>query len=435
METKKLLRRMLTLLLGITVFFVLCNCNYASKIKTGAKAEWDNAKTILVHIPGASDFWPSIFPIGPSFATPFNCEKAHDELLNYVKVLENNGVKVYKLDDVLLSGTVDKKGNAIQGKELTELQKLAGDFLKIDTKEVKTKTKIDFKKYKRKVLKTLSPQMLLKIILLDPTIHLIQRNTATGLDCKYSIVPLMNMYFLRDQSITTGKGIVLGKFTNPQRTRETKVINFAFYKMGIKPIYEVKGAGRLEGGDFYMAGNLAFIGNGLRTNMKAIKQLFRHNAIGVDKVAVVKDHLRIQSQMHLDTYFNIVGPKLAVLASNRMRMKGQKTDAKAMSTVDVYELKNGKYVLTEKNRDFQDYLENVLGYKLIPVPMADMKQFGPNFLTIAPYKIIGVKGVSKAYQDALKKAGVSATWLDMNNIIAGYGAAHCTTQVMYRDNN
>jgi len=72
-----------------------------------------------------------------------------------------------------------------------------------------------------------------------------------------------------------------------QRAPETKIIKFVLKKLGITPIYEVKGGGRLEGGDYFSAGEIAFIGQGLRTNAEGVKQLLENRVFGTPLVAVV----------------------------------------------------------------------------------------------------------------------------------------------------
>lgn len=82
----------------------------------------------------------------------------------------------------------------------------------------------------------------------------------------------MNLYFIRDQVITTAKGMVIGHFNAPQREVETKIVRFAYAKIGVNPVYAVTVTARLEGGDFIPAGDTALIGQGLRTNPEAIRR-------------------------------------------------------------------------------------------------------------------------------------------------------------------
>jgi arginine deiminase len=243
----------------------------------------------------------------------------------------------------------------------------------------------------------------------------------------------MNLYFMRDQMITTAKGIVLGKMSSEQRAPETEVVKLALSNLGphgIKPILEVSGDGRLEGGDFIPAGDTAFIGEGLRTNAAAIRQMLDAQVFGSRWVVVVKEKWHNQEQMHLDTYFNIADKNLAMLVQSRVDAAGRQSGDKLLKC-DVYELKDGKYQPIGTDLDFVSYLKQK-GFQIVPVPDEDQKRYGVNFLTTAPRTIAAVAGQSPEYQRRLEKAGVKVSWMDFSNLRRGYGAAHCMTQVFRR---
>jgi len=408
---------------------------YAQSAKVGQKAEWEYPKKILMHTPGDEIFMGVLHPEAALYEKPFSLKIADAEHLKYIERLRKRGAEVYRVVDVLLKGTIDERGRTTPSPELDALRKFAGEFLKYDSSAIEEPDKSRQKKYKNEILSKLTPYELIKIILQRPTIHLHQTDKNTGMSATYEVSPVMNLYFLRDQMITTAKGVVIAKMNSVQRAPETKIIKFVLKKMGITPIYEVKGTGRLEGGDYFSAGEVALIGQGLRTNAEGIKQLLDNQVFGTPLVAVVKDSWEDQEEMHLDTYFNIISPKLAVMIDFRMNIPGEEPELKEISTkVDVYRLDKEGYKLVMKDRDFQQYLEKDLGYTIIPVSRKDQNLYGINFLTVAPGKILGIDGVSKAYKDTLKKNGVAAVWMDFGELTKGYGAAHCTTQVLLREN-
>jgi len=404
------------------------------KTKIGQKAEWDYPKRILMHTPGDEIFMGVIHPAAGLFEKPFSLKIADTEHLKYIERLREHGAKVYKVVDILLKGTIDTEGTTTPSPELDALREFAGDSLTFDSTSLQEPLKSQQKKYKQKVLSQLTPYELVKIILQRPTIHLHQVDKNTGLSATYETTPVMNLYFLRDQMITTAKGVVISKMNSVQRAPETKIIKFVLKKMGIAPLYEVQGTGRLEGGDYFSAGEVAFIGQGLRTNSEGVKQLLEHQVFGTPFVAVVKDNWKNQEEMHLDTYFNIISSDLAVLVDLRMSVPGSTPEIKGVSSkVDVYKLEKDGYKKVIKDMDFQQYLEKYLGYKVIPVSRKDQNLYGINFLTIAPGKILAINGVSKACKETLKENGVDAVWMDFSELTKGYGAAHCTTQVLLRE--
>jgi hypothetical protein len=112
----------------------------------------------------------------------------------------------------------------------------------------------------------------------------------------------------------------------------------------------------------------------------------------------------------------------------------EKPPAKGIhSQVDLFELKDGEYRLTVRDRDFQEFLERDLGYQLIPMSRKDQNLYGINFLTVRANEILAVDGVSEEYKELIRSNHVDATWMDFSALTGGYGAAHCTTQVLYRE--
>lgn len=402
-------------------------------IKTGARAEWLPAKTILMHMPDDEIFLGVVHPAAALFEQPFSLKKAQDEFRNYVAGLEELGIEVIRVEEVLLAGTTNQTGGALPGVELDQLRDFASTVLTYDTSKLPVELQSEQVNYKEQTIAQLSPQELVKIILLRPTIILEQTPNNTEFKASYVEAPLMNLYFCRDQMITTARGIVIANLNSPQRAPETEIMKFVLNKLGIEPIYEVTGEGRLEGGDYFSAGDVAMIGQGLRTNPEGVRQLLDNQVFGVPRVAVVKDSWKNQEEMHLDTYFNIIAPKLAVLVDMRMDLPGRPAVTNFTTLVDVYELQDGAYVKIISDRNFQDYLEDDLGYTVIPASRLDQNLYAINFLTTRANRIMAIDGASQAYKDALKQAGVDATWMDFSALTSGYGAAHCTTQVICRE--
>ena len=53
-------------------------------------------------------------------------------------------------------------------------------------------------------------------------------------------------------------------------------------------------------------------------------------------------------------------------------------------------------------------------------------------MCIGARNIIAVKGQSEEYLHKMKSHNVDVTWVDFTNLKQGWGAAHCTTQVVSR---
>ncbi len=407
----------------------------------GSSAEWLDAKTVVVHTPGDEIFFGLAHPAAALFERPFSMEGARSEHSNFICQMAGNGVRVLRLVDILLAGTIDDKTRAPKpGPELNGLRTIALESLRYDTKALPGKLAADQAAYKKDVINKLHPRELVSIIMQQPKISLHStKGHNTGLKAVYTADPVMNLYFMRDQVITTLKGLVIGHFNASQRELETKIVRFAYKKLGITPVYEVSGTARLEGGDFIPAGDTALIGQGLRTNAEAVRQMLKGDVFGTKRVAVVKDTWKNQDQMHLDTYFNIIDRNLAVIVEERVDQRDSSgkivkaSDPVKKSLVDLYEMKNGKYAKTGSDIPFQKFLEDDLKMKLIPVSNADQLKYGINFVSLGAKKVLAIDGVSSAYKERLAAEGVDATWMNFSNLIGGYGAAHCTTQVIRRE--
>ena len=73
------------------------------------------------------------------------------------------------------------------------------------------------------------------------------------------------------------------------------------------------------------------------------------------------------------------------------------------------------------------------GFTIIPIDYDDEMHYANNFLTIAPRHIMAVAGQSETLQQRFRDAGVTVEWVPLENLIDGYGAAHCMTQVLQRE--
>ena len=102
-------------------------------------------------------------------------------------------------------------------------------------------------------------------------------------------------------------------------------------------------------------------------------------------------------------------------------------------TADIYVRQPGKkvYRLQSSNVPFVDFLQR-RGFQIIQINEADELHYANNYLTIAPRHIMMVGGQSEELAQELKKHGVEVEWVPLENLIDGYGAAHCMTQVLQR---
>ncbi len=382
------------------------------------QAEWSRAGAILMHTPGQELFCGVIHPSAGLFENYFDVDKAANEHRNYISMLKANGIRVHTVMDILNAVGIDS------------LRALADSVLVYDISAIPDENADKSKAYRQEILGKMSRNDLIRCILLQPTVKLSRTSNNTGYEAQYILNPLMNLYFTRDQSITTPRGHIICRMNSPQRASETSIIDLCYRHFGLTPVLRIEGEGRLEGGDYIPAGTVAFIGCGMRTNEEGIRQIMEADAFGHDTIVVVHDHKRWQMQMHLDTHFNIIDRDLCTMVSSRLNAKPGEPE---FNTCDIYAREPGtkSYSLQQKDLPFVEYMRG-RGFEIIPIDHEDEMHYANNFLTIAPRHIMAVAGQSKAYQQRLADAGVTVEWIPLESLIDGYGAAHCMTQVLKR---
>lgn len=382
-------------------------------------AEWDRAGEILMHAPGQELFDGVIHPSAGLFENYFDVEKAAEEHQGYIRMLEANGIRVHTITDILNEVSLDT------------LRALAGKELLYDIAALPDADAEATEAYRQEIVGQMSRGDLIRCLLLKPVVRLMRTDNNTGVGAEYVHAPLMNLYFTRDQSITTPRGHILCRMNSAQRAPETEIIDLCYRHLGVEPVLRITGEGRLEGGDYIPAGTIALIGCGMRTNAEGIRQMMEADAFGHDTIVVVHDHKRWQMQMHLDTHFNIIDRDLCTMVSSRLNAKPGEPEC---NTCDIYAREPGTKAYSRIREDvpFVEYMRG-RGFEIIPIDYEDEMHYANNYLTIAPRHIMAVAGQSEAFQQRLKAAGVKVEWVPLESLIDGYGAAHCMTQVMRRE--
>ena len=242
----------------VAILSIWSVATYAQDAKmTYPQAEWSRAGDILMHTPGQELFCGVIHPSAGLLEDYFDVDKAAAEHRGYISMLEANGIRVHTVMDILQEVGIDS------------LRALAGNVLVYNISGIPDESAEATEEYRQDVLSKMSRADLIRCILLQPMVKLWKTDNNTGYEAQYIQNPLMNLYFTRDQSITTPRGHVICRMNSSQRAPETNIIRLCYDHLGLKPILSIEGDGRLEGGDYIPAGNISLIGCGMRTNDKA----------------------------------------------------------------------------------------------------------------------------------------------------------------------
>ena len=419
MKTMTTMKKLFSMLALLLMTAVGATAQAQETVMTYPQAEWLKAGDILMHTPGQELFCGVIHPSAGLFEHYFDVDKAADEHRNYIMMLQKNGIRVHTVTGILNEVGIDS------------LRSLAANVLHYDITGIPGESAEATETYRQDVLAKMSRSDLMRCILLQPTVKLLKTDNNTGYEAKYIQNPLMNLYFTRDQSITTPRGHVICNMNSSQRTPETDIIELCYNHLGLKPILRIEGDGRLEGGDYIPAGTISLIGCGMRTNDEGIRQMMESDAFGHDTIVVVRDHKLWQMQMHLDTHFNIIDRDLCTMVRSRLEAQPGQPE---YGTCDIWARKPGtkEYSLWRRDLPFVDYIKS-RGFEIIPIDEADELHYANNFLTIAPRHIMAVGGQSEELQQRFHDAGVTVEWIPLESLIDGYGAAHCMTQVLQRE--
>ena len=406
----------------------------AANLAPSVRAEYDTARTVLVHEPGAELLSALLWPEESCFARCFDSTSARREHRAFTEALSSLGVEVLRLGDLL--------------QRSDRLREMAADTLSFPLEAPSDQERST-------ILDVLSSADLVRILLERPAVSVRERGSF---DPELRSRALSNLYFVRDQLLTTDRGVVLGRFARPVRRPEVGVVRAALEAAGIRPLYAIEPEGVLEGGDFMAAGQWGLFGIGARSNQQAIDQLLTlpgARALGYERLAVVRDPETSrdwqQQQMHLDTYFMLVGADTCIVEASRIREPKQPITevdgglrpmaADRRPLVDTYRKTTcEEYVLEQADIPFLEFLQSHLEIEnIIPVLLEDQYAFGCNVLCLRERMVLGSLSAEQSelqrepYLRQLALSGVECATVDFTNLRQGFGSNHCVTQVLVRE--
>ncbi|WP_027120790.1 arginine deiminase family protein [Mycoplasmopsis lipofaciens] len=385
-------------------------------------------KEVLVHTPG-----DEIRRVAPSrldellFSAILEPQDAIAEHKRFIKILEDNNIKVIQLDE-LVSETWEKataeQRDAFIEKWLDEAEPV------LDAKLRET-----VKKY----LLSLNP---VKKMVRTMMAGIDKKELKIELDRDLVVDPMPNLYFTRDPFASAGNGISLNNMKYVTRKRETIFAEFIF---NIHPDYKTTphwfdrlDKGNIEGGDVFIYNkDTLVLGVSERTNKDAVMTIAKHiqsNEQAKFKKLVAINVPPMPNLMHLDTWLTMVDHDKFLYSPNML------------SVLKIWEidLTPGKEIeMVESTKSLSDMLESIIGKKpvLIPIAGKDASQLdidiethfdGTNYLTIRPGVVVGYSRNCLTEQ-ALKDAGVTVLSFDGNQLSLGMGSARCMSMPLVRE--
>ena len=231
---------------------------------------------------------------------------------------------------------------------------------------------------------------------------------------KYALLPLPNLFFMRDASFSMFDNVMISSMASPVRMREGIILE-AIYNLHplfetkvINPIlkYDIHGIGTVEGGDVQIVrDDIVICGLGSRTNMHGVEALVEHlkTRPGVKHLIFQELPPTPESFIHLDMVFTMLDVDKCmayepVIMSNNFKTFHITIDGQKAVGKEVPNLINGL---------------NSLGVNVEPVFCGGGDDnFGPreqwhsgcNFFCLEPGKFIGY-GRNQHTLQALNDAG------------------------------
>lgn len=270
------------------------------KAKLSVYSEIGTLKSVLLHRPGAEieNLIPEYLERLLFDDIPY-LKVARREHENFTKVLENHGVHVYYLENLVAAAI---KSRDTKEKFLNEVLEESDIYDKEIIKELKDYfTSMPEKAMVDKIMAGI-------------------RKKEIGIKETYDeypfiMDPMPNLYFTRDPFATIGRGITLNSMRTKTRRRETIFAKYIFkYHPQFKDIKIPLWYGRrekymIEGGDeLVLSKDVIAIGNSERTDVEAILQVAKNIFEGPDSFTTVLmfEIPKTRAFMHLDTVFTMI---------------------------------------------------------------------------------------------------------------------------------
>ncbi len=430
-------------------------------MESQVRAEWGPLEEAVVHRPGIEMFFGLMAPFSFLYERAFSMDEAIHEHTELEHALSAEGVRVHRLKRLAVRLAAENTRLFDMARDYaTRVVKFSGP------KEDAAEAGREF----RKGIDDLDAETIFNILLLRPSVALDERRGVRVVLPRVTLdVPLVNLYFMRDQQAVSDRGVIVGRMSKPQRRMEPLITGTILEMAGARVAYRVKPPGTFEGGDFMPAGDFAMVGLGDRTNRSGVSQVLA-SGLGFDEVAVVHqaahpfipgDQPDPMVNMHLDTYLNIAGRGIAVGCVPLLKR----------ARVEVYKRSGKGYARRPGPSNVHDYLAS-RGFTIVPITTLEQMCYASNFLCLRDRRIMAVEvervaekvlknlearakllphRYGRLFQEArreheelrmsgqffphkreLSDLGVDATPLQLQEITGGYGGAHCMTCVLSR---
>lgn len=407
-------------------------------MKINVYSEIKPLKKVLIHRPGNEllNLTPDSLERLLFDDIPF-LEKAQIEHDNFAKVLKENGVEVYYLEN-LMAEALDTS-DEVKEKFVKQFIDEAG-ITSYKYKKVVYDYLISYTNNLDLVLKTMEGIKLNEL-------YSMKRDVEHSLvdfvseDSKFLADPMPNLYFTRDNFASIGKGISLNRMYSVTRNRESIYAEYIFnyhpeFQGNVTKYYGRTEPYHIEGGDILVLNNHTLaIGISQRTEPEAIEtlahNLFKDPDCKYDTILAFSIP-NCRAFMHLDTVFTQVDYDKFTYHPG------------IMDTLQVFEITegvNGEINVKEMKDSLQHILTKYIGKEVTLIPcgagdkiISEREQWndGSNTLCIAPGVVV-VYDRNNVTNEVLRRAGLKVLEIEGAELSRGRGGPRCMSMPLYRE--
>ena len=407
-------------------------------MKINVYSEIKPLKKVLLHRPGNEllNLTPDSLERLLFDDIPF-LEKAQIEHDNFAKVLKENGVEVYYLEN-LMAEALDTS-DEVKEKFVKQFIDEAG-ITSYKYKKVVYDYLISYTNNLDLVLKTMEGIKLNEL-------YSMKRDVEHSLvdfvseDSKFLADPMPNLYFTRDNFASIGKGISLNRMYSVTRNRESIYAEYIFnyhpeFQGNVTKYYGRTEPYHIEGGDILVLNNHTLaIGISQRTEPEAIEtlahNLFKDPDCKYDTILAFSIP-NCRAFMHLDTVFTQVDYDKFTYHPG------------IMDTLQVFEITEGvndEINVKEMKDSLQHILTKYIGREVTLIPcgagdkiISEREQWndGSNTLCIAPGVVV-VYDRNNVTNEVLRRAGLKVLEIEGAELSRGRGGPRCMSMPLYRE--
>ena len=247
-------------------------------------------------------------------------------------------------------------------------------------------------------------------------------------------IPLGNLLYTRDpMNVLLGMRF-MGVMPMPIRRQEVELSEQVFQQgLQLAPPVGMLWGETFEGGDGYTHNGWVHVGVGARTTIGATRHIYQTFRPELERhglqFAVVQD-LDVSERsngdrmryMHLDTFSSPVGKQQILVFE---------AEAERRTVSRLHTNRQGTTVIEPTHRTFLGHLEG-LGEEIIGVPDDEQQEFSCNLLALDDQTLFVPLSRNATTNNRLEAAGKTIVPVNLEACTLGYGAAHCMTGQLRR---